>query len=303
MNFNELIRKASAANNAGRHQLAQQLASQAISLEPGNPNGYGELASACVALLQYEAAEENCRHGLELEPDNIWLIQILILSLNGQKRFEEALPVANSLIELIPESSHSHLRKGWVLSGLSRHEEALDFYRNAVQLDPDNSHTHFHLGVGLLNLDNSQDAEPHFRASLKLKPDDASALNNLGVCLQKQHRMKDAALAYKAAILIDPTQDVSKSNAKYAISQFLSYGAILAVLIQLTAIAAFFVLYASKLDPAIKGVIALIGGLVTVALMAAAIFGGRIIRTRQLESADPQILAIYKSLNQDRTID
>jgi tetratricopeptide (TPR) repeat protein len=155
----------------------------------------------------------------------------------------------------------------------------------------------------LLALDDFVEAETHFRTSLKLKPNDASALNNLGVCLQKQHRMKDAALAFKAAILIDPTQDVSKSNAKYAISQFLSYGAILAVLIQLTAMAAFFVLYAIKMDPAIKGFIALFGGLLTVALMTAAIIGGRTIRTRQLESADPQILAIYKSLNQDRTID
>ncbi len=297
------LRKASTANDVGRHDLAQQLAVQAIGMAPGNPECYGELARACIGLSQYKDAETNSRHGLELDPANDWLMQLLILALCGQKRFEDALPVAEILVESFPDRWHTHLRKGKVLSGLGRHDEAVTFFGTAVRLGPDESATHFGLGMGLMNLEKFPEAEQHFRTSLKLSPNDAMALNNLGVCLQHQKKMKDAALAFNAAILIDPTQATTKSNAKYAISQFLASGAILAVLIQLVAMAGFFLLYGSKLDPTTKGMITLAGGLLTVALMAAAIFGGRRIRTRQLESADPQVLAIYQALTRDRTVD
>ncbi|MCW5942446.1 MAG: tetratricopeptide repeat protein [Fimbriimonadaceae bacterium] len=64
-----------------------------------------------------------------------------------QEAFEDALSVADRLVEVEPEGSSGHMLRGIALSQLDRAREAEEAFAEALRLDPENHRTLYNLAV------------------------------------------------------------------------------------------------------------------------------------------------------------
>jgi Flp pilus assembly protein TadD len=85
-----------------------------------------------------------------------------------QKRFDEALPVIQPLIQIATKRAAPHIELGIVLLGLERRDEAIDALNTALRLEEANWAAHLYLGWALLERDGSK-AETHFTRALELE--------------------------------------------------------------------------------------------------------------------------------------
>jgi tetratricopeptide (TPR) repeat protein len=302
---NELYERAEAANEIGRYGTAQKLAAEAITFMPDAADLYGSLARACLGLNQLPQSEFNCREGLRIDPDNLWLLRILVLVTRLRKNYAESTLAAERLLQLAPDDSLSHIASGKTFSECGRTAEAVQQFREALRLDPNNDDALTSLGICHLNMGNSKLAEQQFRQALSLNPNSAPDLNNLGISLQQQGKEKDAAVAFKAAVIVDPTCAVAKSNAKASIASYLAVGSGLFVFYVLAK-----VMFVAGKVPATnlvneiplgqQKVIVVAIGVVFLSLFWFLVYGRPMLRKRELLGADPQILEFYKAVCRDK---
>ncbi|QEG21397.1 tetratricopeptide repeat protein [Mariniblastus fucicola] len=303
----ELFEKAEAANDVGRYETAQSLAAQGIAFAPEAAELYASLARACLGLNQLPQAETHCREGLRLDPDNAWLLRILVLVTRLREDFTESTSVAKRLLQLAPHDSLSHIAAGRTFLQCGNTPEAVQRFQEAIRLDPMNDDAFSSLGICYLESGQPKMAEQQFRQALSLNPNNAKDLNNLGVSLQRQGKQKDAAVAFKAAVIVDPTCAVSKSNAKASIAAYLSVGGGLLLLYLFAKL-----MFVAGKTPAAKLIediplkqqkmIAATIGIGVLLLFGFFTYGRRWLRKRDLLGADPQILEFYKTVCKDKDV-
>ena len=302
---NELHLQAEAASDIRRYEAAQSLAARAVALDPSAANGYGSLARACLGLEQFEDAELHCHNGLQCDPENDWLLQILVIVTRLQNKLDESIRLGKNLVQGDPENSRNHELLGRSLMEARAYKEAITHFELALQLDPQAADASSGIGYCELSLGKPEVAERHYRYSLSLQPGDALALNNLGVSLEQQGKKKDASLAFKAAVISDPTFDLAKSNAKSSISGYLSLGggwlAVYLVYIGMRVIAG---VNRSNgmLESKIPPVLIIAFAWLVLLSFASFYFGRRLLRKRSLKNADPQILDFYNAVRKDSNV-
>jgi len=310
----ELFRQAEAACDVGRFETAQSLAAQAVAFNPEWSDGYGSLARACLGLTQYSEAEQHCLKGLEKDPNNEWILNLLIIIARFQGSTLKAHRHAQRLLEIAPNAGFAHAAYGNVLKDSDKFKEAISHFDQARKLDPNDTGAIGGLGFCHLSLGNSKIAENHYRESLSLNPNNARHLNNLGVALQEQGKLKDAALAFKAAVIVDPNLEVSKSNAKHSIAAYLSVvsvgggGMILYLIAKVGMVAGRSSSFGghsgfSADEMGQLGAVVVIVLLALAAMFGLFVWGRRMVRKAELKSADPQILEFYKTVCNDPNVD
>ena len=290
-NAYDLCARAEAANNLRRYELAQEIASQALAIDPELAAAYGSISRACLGSQNYVDGEIEARRGLEIEPSNPWLLHLLARNLVELGKFAEAEKVALQLLEVSPDDATSHACLGIVYSESGRDQESLEHFRKSLSLEP-SDRTHFQIGMALVRLKRFAAAEHHFRERLKVDPNDAASLNNLGVCLDGRGNKRDAALAFKAAAMVDPTMNVAKSNAKAAINEF-TWGGVGAMAL------AYMALKVSLLTGGANNILMAVAIGVGILVVYMAV---REYKRRDLESCDPQILEFYRAVCRDKEI-
>jgi tetratricopeptide (TPR) repeat protein len=90
--------------------------------------------NAALAQKSYETAVEAFRQGLELYPQEQWLLVGLASALDGLQRFEEARPVYHTAIAWNPNSGPIHLYYATHLRLAGKYDEAEAMYKKSLQL-------------------------------------------------------------------------------------------------------------------------------------------------------------------------
>ena len=129
-----------AYHQSKRHEEAVRNMERALELQP-------DLAVAATlrvfighSLLELdrpEAADEQYRLALDVDPRNADALDHLAMSRFGEKRYEEARKLYVRLADVQPNSAVTHSNLGAVLHHLGRNEEALASVERALALDPD----------------------------------------------------------------------------------------------------------------------------------------------------------------------
>jgi tetratricopeptide (TPR) repeat protein len=134
-----------------------------------------------------------------------------------EKRFSEALDMADVLLARDPNNADLHAWKGHVMGSLAQGNPAnmikygmgaMQEYETALKLDPDNADGHF--GRGMVRLmappgfgGDLDGAVEDFEAAVAKRPF-AEAYFNLGMALQKKGDVEKAKAAYKKALELKP---------------------------------------------------------------------------------------------------
>ena len=107
-----------------------------ITLEPRNPVRHRTLARMFLLLERFAEAETSYRNALAVDPNNLSIMSDLSQVVARQKRFSEALQLADRVLAPAPKSALAHFRKGLILEQAGRAVEARRCMQTAVKLDP-----------------------------------------------------------------------------------------------------------------------------------------------------------------------
>ena len=122
--------------------LAKIATEKALQLDPDLAEAHFALAKIYWNDWQWEAAEQEFRKGVALNPsDGFWLVEYANF-LTSMGRADEAIEIAAQAVELDPVSPLAYNELAYALQAAGRYDDALDLYQKSLQLDADYDQTH-----------------------------------------------------------------------------------------------------------------------------------------------------------------
>ena len=232
----DIVRRATAAFNAGRRDEARKLCEQGLNRAPGEPLLSHLLAAVLFASGESEAARGHVEASLATRPDNAAAHLLAARVARALGDFDRALSHLDRAIALSPQREafvekartfdqaglRPQARLAWkaILDVIPGHTEAAarsgrlawedgetklaaKLLEAASQNDAPAS-VWFDLGLARQDLRDYAGAAAAYRKAVELKADHAEAIFNLGVVLQESGRLDEAMRAYAQAYRLRP---------------------------------------------------------------------------------------------------
>jgi len=190
-------------NQAGQNELAVELISKAIGINPAGPMYYN-LGNVFHGLGKPDAAVDCFRKALQLQPDHVNACLNLGVVLKTQGKLDEAAGNFRKVLKLRPEFMGAYLHLGNDCKEQGRIDDAAECFQNALRLKPDYVEARVNLGNVLKEQGRLDEAIESFRKVLALKPDYAEVHNNLGNVLQAQGKLDAAVESFGKALALEP---------------------------------------------------------------------------------------------------
>lgn len=153
---------------------------------------------------QFVLLEQLARDLLKTFPQSSTAWRALGAALQGQGRWDEALPVLRRCVALLPGYAEAYSNLALALQSLGELAEAEGHYRTALKLEPDFPQTHLNLGTLLSAKGDYEQATRCYRQALARSPLLVQAHNNLGNTLQMMGKHEAALLSLRRALEINP---------------------------------------------------------------------------------------------------
>jgi tetratricopeptide (TPR) repeat protein len=232
----DIVRRATAAFNAGRRDEARKLCEEGLNGAPGEPMISHLLAAVLAASGEFEAARRHAETSLAARPDNMAarLLAARLARMAGEfdralSHLDAAIAIApqretfvekartldqaglrpqarqawNAILEIIPDHTEASARLGRLAWEDGEAALAATFLERATQTDAPAS-VWFDLGLVRQDLRDHAGAAVAYRKAIELKGDHAEAAFNLGVVLQEAGDLDAAMRAYAQAYRLRP---------------------------------------------------------------------------------------------------
>ena len=237
----EIVRRATAAFNAGQPDTARVLCEQGLTRRPGDAMLHHLLAAVLFSLGEIETAGSHVKTSLAKRPDNAAAQLLAARVARAAGDFGDALSHLDRVIAIAPQreaflekartldqAAHHHAdlrpraREAWraILEVIPGHPEAAARLGRLAFEDGDPSlaaslleravtaevpaSVWFDLGLVRQDLRDHEGATTAYRRAIELKPDYAEASLNLGVVLQESGDLDGAMRAYAQAYRLRP---------------------------------------------------------------------------------------------------
>jgi tetratricopeptide (TPR) repeat protein len=234
----DIIRRATAAFNAGRRDDAQRLCENGLARHPGEPRLSHLLGAVLFSNNEIPAARSHVEASLAKRPDNAVAHLLAARIARAAKDFDGALSHLDRLIaiaiapqrEAFIEKARtldqaglkSQAREAWqaILKVIPQHQEAAARLGRIAFEDGDHADAAslleratageapasvwFDLGLARQDLRDYGAAADAYRKTMELKPDHAEAALNLGIVLQESGKPDAAMHAYAQAYRLRP---------------------------------------------------------------------------------------------------
>jgi len=201
----------------GHMAQAQALYEKVLKAEPWHFDALQLLGYLAYQTNRHQMAVELLSKAIAVNPNFAAPYSNLGLALHALKRCDEALDSYDKAIALKADYAEAHLNRGNVLKDLKRVGEALASYEAAIAFNPNFAAAHFGRGVVLTDLGRLEAALDSYNRAIALKPDYAEAYNNLGSALAGLKRFDRALAAFEKAIAINPRHADAHNNLGYAL--------------------------------------------------------------------------------------
>jgi Flp pilus assembly protein TadD len=191
-----------------RPERALATLSDATGAELADPEFWVCQASALYDLDRFDEGVDAARRGLELDPDDLRLVDLLGLNHLGARRLAPAKQAIDRALELAPDDPIVVCHHALVLAKLGRFEEAEAEVSRALALAPHASHV-LRVRAQVASL-----AGDHARASvyadevLAVDPEDRVAHILKGNAAVGRARYSDAVRHFEEAARLEPTDDI-----------------------------------------------------------------------------------------------
>jgi len=199
-----LLRRAAAAQQAGRLAEAEQLCRTVLAAAPDHPDAQFLLAGVAAAAGRPAAAIDLLRRAIDGNPQRPEFHGNLGAVLGRLGRLDEAIACFRQAIALAPGAAAGHVALGNALQAKGDMAAALAAFREAVAAEPDNAPANVNLGNALKRAARLDEAAARLRDAVRLDPNLPEAQHNLGVVLFMQGRLAEAEPALRTALRLRP---------------------------------------------------------------------------------------------------
>jgi tetratricopeptide (TPR) repeat protein len=232
----DIVRRATAAFNAGRPNEARQFCEHGLSSQPGDPMPSHLLAAVLFSQAEIQAARAHIETSLAKRPGNAPAHLLAARIARAEEDFEAALAHLDRLIALKPQRE-VFVEKARTLDLAGLRIQARQAWLAILEVVPDNieaaarlgrmawedgdsalaaplleraargeapASVWFDLGVARQDLRDHDGAVAAYRKAIELKPDHAEAALNLGTVLQEKGDLDGAMRAYTEAYRLRP---------------------------------------------------------------------------------------------------
>jgi Flp pilus assembly protein TadD len=174
--FQQVLKLAFDAHNAGRH---------------------AEAGALCQTLLQ-------------INPSDAQLLFLFGMTLHQAGRNAEAASRLRRAAELQPDSARIFSGLGCACRGLGDEAAAAKSFARAAELEPQNPDHFYNLGIARHRLGELEAANTAFQKTVALNPRDAACWNNLGKNFKQLNQLAAAIDAYDRALAISPGMEIAR---------------------------------------------------------------------------------------------
>jgi tetratricopeptide (TPR) repeat protein len=232
----DIVRRATAAFNAGRRDEARQLCEHGLSRQPGDPMLSHLLAAVLFSQGEIQAARAQIETSVAKRPGNAAAQLLAGRIARAERDFDGALGYLDRAIALSPQRE-VFFEKARTLDQAGLRPQAQQAWRAILDAVPDNieaaarlgrmawedgdlagaarlleraaqgeapASVWFDLGLARQDLRDHDGAAAAYRRALDIKPDHAEAALNLGTVLQEHRDLDGAMRAYALAYRLRP---------------------------------------------------------------------------------------------------
>jgi Tfp pilus assembly protein PilF len=204
-----LLRRAAAAQQAGRLAEVEQLCRSVLSAQPDNADAQFLLAGAAAASGQPAVAIDLLRQAIARNPGRADFHGNLGALLGRLGRLDEAIDCFRAAIRLDPAAAAGHLALGNALQAKGDLEGAIASFRAGTATQPANAAAHVNLGNALRAARRLDESAASLQEAVRLNPQLSEAQHNLGVVLFTQGKLAEAESALRAALRLKPDSQLT----------------------------------------------------------------------------------------------
>jgi tetratricopeptide (TPR) repeat protein len=186
----------------------------AVRTSPDSPRGRVSLAFALAEAGKHEAAMEQLRHALRLNPDYSEAHYQLAASYAAAGQTDLALHHYEVAATTGPKTQAALAwnNRSCLLNDLGRFTEAEEGFRRAVKLQPRHAEAWINLAGCLTRQDRIDEAMAVFDQAQALAPDDPDLWSNRGAALLQRGDAEPARTAFGRALALDPDHSHARFN-------------------------------------------------------------------------------------------
>ena len=204
-----LLRRAAAAQQAGRLAEADQFCRTVLATHPGNADAQFMLAGVAVAAGQPAAAIDLLHQAIARKPERADFHGNLGAIFGRLGRLDEAIECFRAAIRLDPAAAAGHIALGNALEAKGDLDGAIASFRQGAAVQPGNPAAHVNLGNALRGAGRLDQSAASLREAVRLDPNLAEAHHNLGVVLFTQGHLAEAEAAFRTALRLRPDSQLA----------------------------------------------------------------------------------------------
>jgi tetratricopeptide (TPR) repeat protein len=155
--------------------------------------------------------------------ENVEELHLKGLLLIESARWEEALKIFQTVINLQPDHDSAWFQRGYALGYLGRHEEEIASYDRSLEFKPDDDQAWYNRGYALGYLGRHEEEIASYDRSLEFKPDKDEAWYNRGYALDELGRYEEAIASYDRSLEFKPDKDEAWYNRGIALRRLGRY--------------------------------------------------------------------------------
>jgi Flp pilus assembly protein TadD len=193
----ELIRQS-------RHDLAENIARQAVKDDPDDAIAHSVLAVSLCGLMNFEEAMREAETAIQIAPDESYAHYALAHILMIRGRFADAEITIREALRLEPECVDYLRTFAWITGFQQRWEQSCDAALQGLKIDPEDAVCLNLHAAALLNLGKGKRALAAIESALKCQPENADLHATKGWTLIFKRRYKESIESFREALRINP---------------------------------------------------------------------------------------------------
>lgn len=189
----------------GDYAGALIICDEALATDPTYSDAWRTRAALCLYLDDLDGAEDACRRGLALAPDDHEQRHNLGLVLQRRGELRAAAEVFDVIIAADAANLDARLQRGVLLIQLGHVHEAREAFSDIIERDPTYATAHGNRAYCHLHLEDWQAAARDVDREIQLTGGEALDWHNRGIALRRLRSLDAAVESVRRALEVDPS--------------------------------------------------------------------------------------------------
>jgi len=122
--------------SAGKNSLAMEAFQQSQSMDPWFVENYGLLSHVLLEQKKFSEALEMANEGLAIEAENITCLNARSIALNKLRKTADAIDTMQNALAQDPDNEYTHCTVGWNYLEKGQHKIATRHFKEALRINP-----------------------------------------------------------------------------------------------------------------------------------------------------------------------